>query len=271
MKQLSFSVEVLMAAYNNADVMRFCLEGLLRQTDRDFSVAVADDGSGPEVERLVNEYRAKGLAIRYVWHEDKGFRKAMIMNRAIGTSTADYMVFIDNDCIPQSSFIADHRHAARRGHFTAGRRINLGPELTDEIVAGKWPISAVDSRWWLLRQAMAGRLRHGEFGLRLPWFLSARWSAKVIGLLGANMAIWREDLIRVNGFDNDIPGGRGEEVDLEWRLRAAGVKPGALLGRAGVAHLWHKTRAGDPGGRPYREAKIARKEVRAVHGIDSPV
>ena len=265
----SFSIEVIMPAYNNPDVMRLCLEGLLRQGDRSFTIAVADDGSGPEILQLVETFRDRGLSIRHLWHEDDGFRKAIIINRAIGSSDADYIVFTDNDCIPQSSFIADHRRAARRGSYMAGRRVNLGAELTEEFKGGKWPVSVLDSRWWLLRQASAGRLRHAEFGMRLPWPLAMLWSSKQIGLLGANMGIWREDLLRVNGFDNDIPGGRGEEVDLEWRLRASGVKPGTLLGRAGVAHLYHRQLEGDPRGRQYRLDKIARKQVWSIHGIDS--
>lgn len=259
-----------MAAYNKADVMQFCLEGLLRQSDRDFTVAVADDGSGPEVEQLVNNYRQKGLNIRYDWHEDNGFRKAMIMNRLLASSTADYIIFIDNDCIPQSTYVEEHRHAATVGYFMAGRRIDLGPELTSQIRAGTLPISVIDSRWWLIRQSVARRLRHGERGLRLPWPLVLRKDNDSVGLLGSNMAMWREDLLRINGFDNDIPGGRGEEVDLNWRLRASGVKAASILGRAAVAHLYHDDRSIDPHGKPYRLAKIERNEFYARNGIHPP-
>lgn len=63
-----------------------------------------------------------------------------------------------------------------------------------------------------------------------------------MGLLGANMAIRKLDLLRVNVFGNQVPEGCGEETDLEWRLLAAGVQPGALLGRAGTVHLYHPTR-----------------------------
>ncbi|GIB60892.1 hypothetical protein VCSRO93_2920 [Vibrio cholerae] len=51
--------EVIMAAYNDAEVVGITLEGFRRQSDSDFSLCIADDGSGPEVLAVVNKYRKK--------------------------------------------------------------------------------------------------------------------------------------------------------------------------------------------------------------------
>lgn len=258
-----------MAAYNNAATMRLVLEGYLRQSDRDFSVAIADDGSGPEIEALANEFRERGLKIRHFWQEDRGFRKAIALNKVISSSSADYLVFTDNDCIPQETFIADHRRAAKPGCFAAGRRVDLGPELAEQVRTRKVPLECLDSPRWLLRQALGRSLRHAEYGLHLPWWITGLWSRKQVGLLGANMAIWKSDLYLINGFDGGIPGGDGEEVDLEWRLMAAGVKRISILGRAAVVHLYHPQRPNeDPSGRRYRLDKMARNEFRAVKGLE---
>jgi len=268
MASQSFTLEVLMAAYNNEVATRLAMEGYLRQVDTDFVLVVADDGSGPGIAALVEEYRQKGLHIRHVWQEDRGYRRAMILNRAIASSEADYLVFVDNDCIPQSTFVADHRRGAMRGHFTAARRVDLGPELSDEVRAGRLPIAQIEQRGWLLRMAAQRRLRHGEYGLRLPWWLTNLWRRKRKGLLGANMAAWREDLLRVNGFDSATPEWCGEESDLEWRLEATGVKPGALIGRGAVAHLYHQVRSGyNPEAEQYLFDKKARNETYAANGI----
>lgn len=264
-----FNIEVLMAAYNNAPTMRVVLEGYLRQTDTNFSIAIADDGSGPEVAALAREFADRGLTIRHLWQEDRGFRKAIALNKAIATSSAEYLVFTDNDCVPQKNFIADHRRAARPGCFVAGRRVDLGPELTRQVKTGVVPLSLLENRGWLLRNAVNRKLRHAEYGLGLPWTATDLWSRKQVGLLGANMAIWKSDVLLINGFDGGIPGGDGEEVDLEWRLMAAGVDRTSLLGRASVVHLYHTPRPNeDPTGRQYRLDKMARNEFRAAHGIE---
>ncbi|MDR5907473.1 glycosyltransferase [Halomonas qiaohouensis] len=159
-----------MAAYNDPEVLTLTLEGYRRQTDRNFSLCIADDGSGPEVAEVIERYRGLGLNIRHVWHEDRGFRKAQIVNCAIEGSRA-------------------------------------------------------------------------EFGLHLPRWASQLWSRKPLALLGANMGVWREHLMAVNGFDSDFEGYGAEEVDLEWRLIGWGVKQRAMRGRGGLIHIHHQRQA----------------------------
>ena len=44
-----------------------------------------------------------GPDIEHVWHEDRGFRKCEILNRAILAASADYLIFTDGDTIPADS------------------------------------------------------------------------------------------------------------------------------------------------------------------------
>ena len=56
------------------------------------------------------------------------------------------------------------------------------------------------------------------------------------------MGIWRRDLERVNGFDDQYEGWGREDDDLACRLQHAGVAR-VHLRYAGLAiHLWHRTR-----------------------------
>lgn len=242
----SFSLEVLMAAYNDADVLALTLEGYLRQSSREFTLCIADDGSGPEVAQLVERYRARGLVIRHVWHEDRGFRKAQIVNRAIAGSEADYIVLTDSDCVPMRHFIADHRDWAQPGHMVAGRRVDTAEVLTAQIKAGELAPASLENPLRLIAESLRGNLSRAEFGLRLPRWMARLWSRKPLALLGANMGIWREQLLAVNGFDSDFEGYGAEEVDLEWRLLGWGVKQRAMRGRGGLIHIHHHRRQVDP-------------------------
>ena len=67
-------VEVILSVYGAEPELRRVLEGFLRQTDSDFSLALAADGSGPGVERLAREFADRGLSIRHLWHEDREIR-----------------------------------------------------------------------------------------------------------------------------------------------------------------------------------------------------
>ena len=62
--------------------------------------------------------RIPGCAVRHVWHEDRGFEKAAILNRAIATSEAEFLMFLDGDVLIHPDFLARHLELARPGRFS---------------------------------------------------------------------------------------------------------------------------------------------------------
>jgi len=106
-------VAVVLATYNQEQWLEKALWGYAAQTHRDFDVIIADDGSGPATAEVIARMRRDaGLRISHVWHEHRGFGKWLIVNRAIASSDADYMIFSDGDCIPRNDFIARHMQLA---------------------------------------------------------------------------------------------------------------------------------------------------------------
>lgn len=263
--------EIIIANYNKPEFLTLVFDGLRLQSDKDFMVTIADDGSGPEIASVIEVYRGRGLKISHLWHEDKGFRKNLILNKAIKCSQADYLIFIDNDCIPEPSFISDHKRAATRGYFVSGRRVNLGKEITESIVSGGYPVDRLFQPLLLLWYGVRGVVRYAELGMHWPWWVSRLWSRKPRALLGCNMAMWRGDLLSINGYDAAATRyGLIEDTDVEWRLLASGVKGKSLLGRGCVFHLDHPTRkSDDTTNKEYMQAKQQRGEVWATNGIDA--
>ena len=84
------------------------------------------------------------------------------------------------------------------------------------------------------------------------------------GARGCNLAIWRSDLDRVDGFDADYSGWGKEDSDIIVRLMHAGVRRKDGMFATGVLHLWH---AGRPSPLAQNERKlsdiIASDDVRA--------
>ena len=114
-------ISVIVTTYNREDALAASLRSLGRQTDPDFEVIVADDGSGPATAALVETVKsAIGHRVVHVWHEDKGFRAGEIRNRAVLASRGDYIVFLDGDCIVRPDFVAIHRRLAVPGCFVTG-------------------------------------------------------------------------------------------------------------------------------------------------------
>ena len=127
------SIEVVMSCYQDPHNLKPVLEGYLAQTDPDFSICVADDGSGPSIKLVIEAFQQKGLKIRHVWHEDLGFRRTVILNKAIASSQADRIVCTDSDCIPSPYFIEDHKAIAKRNVITTGPRVLLRENITAKL------------------------------------------------------------------------------------------------------------------------------------------
>src|ERR1043165_3202299 len=129
-------ISVVVATYNRPDALGASLRSLARQTDRNFEIVVADDGSAPQTGDMIRARLPQlGVPLKHVWQEDRGFRLAEIRNRAIAASSGGYLVFLDGDCIVPSGFVAAHRALAEPGFFVGGNRALLSRSLTEAILA----------------------------------------------------------------------------------------------------------------------------------------
>jgi glycosyltransferase involved in cell wall biosynthesis len=233
-------ISVIVSTYNREDALDAVLRALSRQSDRNFEIVVADDGSGPATAGVVREWALRtALPIKHVWHDDRGFRLADIRNRGIRESAGTYVLFLDGDCIARPNFVAAHRRLAESGWFVTGTRILLSPALTDRILGrGLEPESWGLASW--LKPRSRGELNRFAplLNLRLGAMrklTARRWR----GARGSNMAFWRADLEKVDGFDASFRGWGREDSDLFIRLIRAGVRRKDGRFATGVLHLWH--------------------------------
>jgi glycosyltransferase involved in cell wall biosynthesis len=233
-------ISVIVTTYNREDALEAVLQSLAQQTDPDFEIIVADDGSRPATANLIAALKAKtGPRIEHVWHEDRGFRAAEIRNRAVLASRGAYCIFLDGDCVVPRDFVAVHRRLAKLNVFVTGNRILLSRELTRAVLAKNLTPQDWHFVDWALERLRGGVNRLSAL-LRLPLGPLRRLRQNAWqGARSCNLAIWRSDLDRVDGFDADYSGWGKEDSDIIVRLLHAGVrrKDGAFA--TGVIHLWH--------------------------------
>lgn len=234
-------IAVIVTTYNRPDALAAVLEGLLAQSDSDFEVLVADDGSKPDTAELVGRFQQRAaLTIRHIWQKDDGFRAAAIRNRALAEATADYIIFTDGDCIPPVDFVAQQRKLAEAGCFLSGNRLLLSQDFTRQVLQEHIPVHCWRFGDWL-RAYRAGHISRLLPLLRMPdstfrKVSPRRWQ----GAKTCNLSAFRADLLKVNGLDESYTGWGQEDSDLVVRLIRAGLINKSARFAAPVLHLWHK-------------------------------
>ena len=268
----TFLISVIITTYNREDALDAALRALAGQSDQNFEIVIADDGSGPGTARMLESWKPRlAIPLKHVRHEHRGFRGGEIRNRGIRASDGALCIFLDGDCIPRPDFIATHRRLYEPGWFVIGNRILLSRELTAAILA-----QALAPQMWkfgtLLRQRLGGGINRLLPAIHLPLGpLRKLQQASWRGAQTCNFAVARSDLDRVDGFDNSFVGWGYEDSDLAIRLMRAGVRRKDGRFATGVFHLWHpwNDRAQVSANRKRLDETINSTRIAALHGLSA--
>ena len=236
-----FPLSLIINTHEQPEYLARVLGAVSRQLSLPEEVLLADDGSGEAVRSAFAQWAAaQRLRTEHVRQPHEGFRRARILNQAIARARGEYVVFLDGDTVPHPQFIADHRRLARRGTFVQGHRALVKEQASAWFGLNRF---APDRRRALWRGQL-GSLKHA---FRWPFPLrQARTDLR--GIRGCNLAIWREDLVQVNGYNEAFVGWGREDSELCVRLMNRGIRRLDARGWALCYHLWHPpaSRAGLP-------------------------
>ncbi|WP_037320153.1 glycosyltransferase family 2 protein [Salegentibacter sp. Hel_I_6] len=236
----SINTSVILSTYNSESRLRKVLWSYSVQTYKNFEIVIADDGSGQSTENLVNEFKKEfKMPLTHVWQEDHGFQKSKILNKAIVSTNSEYIIFSDGDCIARSDFVEQHIKNRRRNHFLSGGYNKLNAKLSsliekEEIINQK----CFDIKW-LKKQGLPSSFKNNKI-------TSKGWKARFLNRItptiptwnGHNSSGWKDDILKVNGFDERMQYG-GQDREMGERLINLGVKAIQIRYTAICLHLDH--------------------------------
>lgn len=267
-------IALVACTYNQPKDLDAYLWSLRAQTQNHFHIWIADDGSTPETERVIQIHQQDffGARLHHVWHEDKGYRKCLILNKTmveVKKRDPKWLIFTDSDLVVHPNFIEDHISMAGPMRLFMGRRVDLGAAVSDWIRSHphslfNWPFylkvltSAFQSSETtpdmeppgneIDAQRARGVTRNVKrlFRIENPLIASMLGYHRVTDLLGSNFSMCPDLFAQVNGFNEALEHYWGEDGDLFIRARNAGAD---ICGRKGYAvqlHLWHPPRKPQP-------------------------
>ena len=259
------NVSLIISTYNWPEALNLCLQSVLHQSVLPNEIIIADDGSKEETRELINSFKKIcKIPLIHVWHEDKGFRKTMIMNEAFTKVSYPYIVQIDGDIILHKDFIKDHIRFAQSKSFVSGSRVIIDEKLTKKLIQKKqWKFS-------IFTNGLHNRLN----GIRIPFlskFQEHYRQNDIIYVRGCNMAFWKEDLLKVNGYNEEITGWGREDNELAARLINTGISKRIIKFSAICFHLYHNQCSRDFVVRNdiILNKTLSEKRIRCKQGIDS--
>ncbi len=236
-------ISVIVTTYNRAEYLRLCLACLLNQDYAgSWQIVVADDGSTDHTQEVIERARnaASELEIIHSWQEDKGFRRAGVLNLAVRSSDGDLLVILDNDCLPPSNFLSVYAAHTAFDRFYLGGVHKLSREFSLGILESGQP---TDLEEFFCHAAMHSNQKSGSAKRIWRRYRKSKiYTWLGIGLpkiWGCNFAVNRDVLFAVNGLDENYEGYGQEDSDLRNRMVKKGFSPVCLHINAQAYHLWH--------------------------------
>ncbi len=234
-------VSVIISTYNHPEWLKKALWGFEVQTETNFEIIIADDGSSEETKRIIDDFKSNSqLNIMHVWQEDNGFQKTKILNKAIVASQGDYLIFTDGDCIPRNDLVATHVALRKHNCFLSGGYFKLPMDISVAITKEDIEKQRCFNANWLVSKGLKKTFKINKltsFGFKAKFLntvtpTKATWD-------GNNASGWRADILKVNGFDERMQYG-GEDREMGERLMNLGVRPLQIRYSAVTLHLDHE-------------------------------
>ncbi len=239
-------VSLIIAVYKDVVALDLIIQSLKNQTYKNFEVIIAEDGKSDEMAKYIATI--EGLEVYHLTQEDVGWRKNKMLNKAIKKSSTEYLIFIDGDCLLDKRFIAEHVRLKSKKTVLCGRRTEPGELFSDLLRAKKISLQKfLDNYITSYFKLKKDNTRHYEEGIYCnpnSWIgklISLKASKKEAHLVGCHWSCNKDDILEINGFDEDfeLPT-TGEDTDIERRMRHFGIKMKSCRNFAVMVHLYHK-------------------------------
>ena len=238
-------ISIIVAVYKDIEALSLIVKALEKQTYKNFELIVAEDAATQDMKEFVAS--VKSIEIKHTYQEDRGVRKSRSVNNAILASSGEYLIFIDGDCVPYTTFVESHLILSQKNVVLSGRRFNLGPFYSAKLRDGSLDSTSLEKQILTHSMSLSKDIKEGHFeaGIYInpKSFIYKRFIAKKsnVALLGCNYSCYRTDMLLINGLDESYGASPvSDDTDIDWRFQKAGLKIKTCKFAANIFHLYHE-------------------------------
>lgn len=275
----NIKISVIIAVYNKLEQLSNILLAFNEQIELPDEVIIVDDGSSEKIEEklkvgVLNKLKYK---IRHIWQEDRGFRLSASRNNGIIYSQGNYIIFMDQDILFDKYFIKNIKRSIKKNEILKMRAIYLDKDRTNKtngIIEENKKIDFSKIKKEIIKKEERAHLVKRyiqDKGKNLLFRLGFRKRASRI--VGLGIGVWKEDLLKVNGFNEKYEGWGYEDHDLGNRLCALGVGIRTIFPTNIIVHMWHPIFQGESPNEEYFEKRekeiLEKKEFTCEYGCNN--
>ena len=228
------TTSLIITTYNRPDALELVLLSVFAQTVLPDEIIIADDGSGDDTRNLIKSMQSiSPIPLFHAWQEDCGFRLSASRNNGIKIANYEYIIFVDGDMILDKNFIKDHKKYAKQNYYLQGSRVLMDETLSKVILQNKVTKISFFS-YGIKNRLNAIRM---YFLTNLIVIFTKQNLSRV---RGGHFSLFKNDIYKVNGFDENFVTWGREDSEFVARLLNAGINRKNIKFSAIMYHIYHK-------------------------------
>ncbi|MBA3030690.1 MAG: glycosyltransferase [Desulfobacteraceae bacterium] len=266
------NVSLVIPTYNRTGLLRKCLLSVLSQSIQPAELVLSDDGSSEDILSGIQDLLEQAdFRIKFVQQEDRGFRAARCRNNGVRQAEGEYIVCFDPDIVFSKHYLKTLVGAAREKRFVVGQVIRFTEAQNnlicrEHILQGDYSSILTEAQKHITpkqyrKELLYSLLNTMKFRKQGPKLRS--------GLLG----FFKDDFVRVNGFDEKFVGWGNEDDDLGVRFYAAGIRGKNPFRKDYAIHLYHdRFHSDERANKSYQKKRmkeINRSNFRCEYGYET--
>jgi glycosyltransferase involved in cell wall biosynthesis len=202
-------------------------------------VVITDDGSTQDIPGyLKNIAKSLKFPVKYCEQNNQGFRVARCKNNGALIASGEILIFMDQDIIARRDYLELIKNTIKENVFVVNLPIRLSEDQTKKI---SFSLLENDDYELLLTKDQLRKVKK-QFWKEKLYFILHRLHLRKSGLKlrGGAFALYKSNMFKVNGFDENYKGWGREDDDLGKRLNNSGIHGVNPFKDTFTLHQYHK-------------------------------
>ncbi|MGL6098576.1 MAG: glycosyltransferase [Fusobacteriaceae bacterium] len=228
---------LITCTYNRINHLKKLVISLKNQSLLPDEFIVSDDGSKDDIELfLKKEFQdEKRFKVKFLKQDDLGFRSSRARNNGVRESEGQLLVIVDSDIVMPKRFLEIFYKNRKNNQMNLSRPLRLTKENNEDLK----DLDIINNTYEHLysKKSYAYNIERYYKNKLYKVFAPKKQAEKFRTMA---FSIYKDDYIKLNGFDENFIGWGAEDIDFGRRAYYKGIKINNSHRNNFQIHQWHE-------------------------------